>query len=160
VQPPDPERVAVVSQTTLSPEMADGIRDVLRARFPKLRQSASEDVCYATRNRQQAVRTLAAQVELVLVLGSSNSSNTRRLVETVQHAGGQARLITDLPDLAAVPLEQYATLGITSGASTPESFFKEILASLAARGFTTVEHLHAIIEQKLNFSLPILPDGE
>ena len=157
VQPADPDRVAVVSQTTLSPETADAIREVLRERFPQLRQPAREDVCYATRNRQQAVRTLAAQAELVLVLGSAESSNTRRLVETVRHAGGRAHLIGTRTDLMAVPVEQVRVLGVTSGASTPESFFAEILTDLASRGFTTVEHLHAVQEHTRTFRLPQMP---
>lgn len=158
-QPPDHEKVAVVSQTTLTPETADAIREVLRARFPRLRQPTREDVCYATRNRQQAVRTLAAQVEQVLVLGSPESSNTRRMVETVRHIGGQAHLIGTRADLAAVPLEQVHVLGVASGASTPESFFEEVLADLAARGFTTPEHLYAVAEHTWTFRLPPIPDG-
>ena len=158
VLPPDPERVAAVSQTTLTAETADLIREVLRKRFPRLRQPARADVCYATRNRQQAVRTLAAAVELVLVLGSAQSSNTRRLIETVEQAGGQARLVGSLADLAAVPVEPIQVLGIASGASTPEFFFAEILAGLAARGFSAVEHLHAVTEHPRTLRLPPLPE--
>ena len=159
VQPPDPGKVAVVTQTTLSAEMADSIRAVLQARFPQLRQPAREDVCYATRNRQQAVRALAAQAELVLVLGSANSSNTRRLLETAQQAGGRAQLVGTRDDLARVPFGNVCVLGITSGASTPESFLEEVLADLAARGFATVEHLHAVAEHTRAFRLPPMPDG-
>ena len=157
VQPADPEKVAVVSQTTLSPDMLDGIRNILQARFPQLRHPARKDVCYATRNRQQAIRILAGQVEQVLVLGSANSSNTRRLVETAQHAGGQAQLIATHADLAAVPVEQFNCLGVTSGASTPESFFTEVLDALAARGFTRVEDLQAVVEHTRAFRLPPMP---
>jgi len=157
VQPSNSCKVAVVSQTTLTPETADGIREALRARFPQLQQPARADVCYATRNRQQAVRTLAAQVELVMVLGSAKSSNTRRLVETAQHAGGRACLVGTLDALATVPVEEVNVLGIASGASTPESFFAEVLANLATRGFTTVEHLHAVPEHTRTFRLPPMP---
>ena len=156
-QPPDPGRVAVVSQTTLSPETADNIREVLRARFPLLRQPAREDVCYATRNRQQAVRMLAAQAELVLVLGSANSSNTIRLLETARQAGARAQLVDACADLADVPVEHVNTLGIASGASTPESFLEEALAMLATRGFTSVEHLHAVTEHTRTFLMPEMP---
>jgi 4-hydroxy-3-methylbut-2-enyl diphosphate reductase len=159
VQPPDPGRVAVVTQTTLSPETTEGIRNVLQARFPHLRLPAREDVCYATRNRQQAVRILAAQAPLVLVLGSENSSNTRRLVETARHAGAQAHLIGELADLAAVPLATATVVGIASGASTPESFLDEVLAALARQGFSTVEQLHAVAEHTRPFRLPEMPGG-
>ena len=161
VQPPDPHKVAVVTQTTLTAETADAIRETLRTRFPQLRQPVRADVCYATRNRQQAVRTLTAQVERVLVLGSAESSNTRRLVETVQQAGGQAYLIGSRADLAAVPVEQFQVLGVASGASTPETFFAEVLTDLATRGFLNVEHLHAVAEHTRTFRLPPLPgDGD
>lgn len=156
-QPPDPGRVAVVSQTTLRPETADSIRAVLRARFPQLRQPAREDVCYATRNRQQAVRMLAAQAELVLVLGSANSSNTIRLLETARQAGARAHLVGACDDLANLPLERVHVLGIASGASTPESFLEEALSILATRGFTIVEHLHAVPEHTRSFQLPEMP---
>jgi len=156
IQPPDPDRVAVVSQTTLSPEIADNVRAVLQMRFPQLRQPARDDVCYATRNRQQAVSTLATQADLVLVLGSANSSNTRRLFETARRAGGQAYLVSACADLTFVPVEQVTVLGIASGASTPESFLEEVLATLATRGFTTVEHLQAVPEHTRTFQLPAM----
>ena len=156
VQPPNADKIAVVTQTTLAPETADVIRDVLRSRFPRLIQPLRADVCYATRNRQQAVRMLTAQVELVLVLGSETSSNTRRLVETVQQAGGQAYLVGALEELDQAPVDPISILGITSGASTPESFFAEALHRLASRGFT-VEHLHAVPERARTFRLPPLP---
>jgi 4-hydroxy-3-methylbut-2-enyl diphosphate reductase len=156
VQPPDPDRVAVVSQTTLSPETADSIRALLRERFPRLRQPPREDICYATRNRQQAVRTLAQQADQVLVLGSANSSNTRRLVETAQQAGGRAHLVGSCADLARIPIEEARVLGIASGASTPESFITEVLSALAGRGFTAVEQLHAVAEHSHVFRPPVL----
>lgn len=158
VHPPDPDKVAVVTQTTLNPEMADGIRDILRARFPGLRQPAREDVCYATRNRQRAVRILATRVDQVLVLGSANSSNTRRLVETVRRGGGRAQLVGTHAELAALALGDVFSLGIASGASTPESFLNDVLANLASRGFATVEHLHAVPEHTRTFLLPAIPD--
>jgi len=156
-QPLDPAQVAVVSQTTLNPETADRVREALRRRFPKLRQPASEDICYATRNRQQAVKALAAQAELVLVLGSANSSNTIRLLETARQAGARAQLVDACADLADVPVEHVNTLGIASGASTPESFLEEALAMLATRGFTSVEHLHAVTEHTRTFLMPEMP---
>jgi len=157
-QPLDPAQVAVVSQTTLNPETADRVREALRRRFPKLRQPASEDICYATRNRQQAVKALAAQAELVLVLGSANSSNSRRLVETAQGAGARACLVSTREELAAVPVEAVCVLGVTSGASTPESFLEETLSALRARGFATVEHLQAVDEPLRTFR-PVKEEG-
>lgn len=156
-QPADPAKVALVAQTTLNPESTDVIRDTLRARFPHLRQPPREDVCYATRNRQQAVRILAAQAELVLVLGSENSSNSLRLVETVRQVGGRAQLIRFCADLPAVPLAPINVLGITSGASTPESFLRAVLADLTAMGFPAPEELHAVPEHTRTFRLPHMP---
>ena len=154
VEVADPNRVAVVTQTTLSPNMVDDIRTILRERFPALREAAHGDVCYATRNRQQAVRSLAACTDLVLVLGSSSSSNSRRLVETAQETGGRATLIGTVADLHNLDLGATHTLGITSGASTPASFLQETLAFLQKRGFSNVEHLHAVAEREMVFAPP------
>ena len=153
-QPADPARVAVVTQTTLRPERADDVRAVLRERFPGLREPVRADICHATRDRQEAARALAAAADLVLVLGSETSSNSRRLVETVARAGGRARLIGTRTALAGVPLAQTRTLGITSGASTPESFLLDVLADLRLLGFTAVEHLHAVPEPPRAFPPP------
>jgi 4-hydroxy-3-methylbut-2-enyl diphosphate reductase len=156
-QPADPARVAVVTQTTLSPERADQVRAALRERFPKLREPVRADICHATRDRQEAARALAQAADLVLVLGSETSSNSRRLVETVERAGGRARLVGSRPALAGVPLADVRTLGVTSGASTPESFLLDVLADLRPLGFTAVEHLHAVPERPRAFR-PVLVD--
>lgn len=144
---PDPRHVAMVTQTTLSQEMVASIRDVLRERFPDLRQPSREDVCYATRNRQLAVRLLAAQVQAVLVLGSAASSNSRRLAETARAAGCPAFLIGQPEDLRQVDLDGFTALGVTSGASTPESFLEAMLDALRARGFTEQACLGAVEER-------------
>ncbi len=157
VTPIDPNRVGVVSQTTLTPEITDGVLTILRTRFPLLRHPPHHDICYATRNRQLAVRILATRVQLVLVLGSPNSSNSRRLVETAHQAGCPAQLIGDETELDQVPLATIHTLGIASGASTPESFLQTLLAVLAQRGFTTVEPLYAVPENNHSFRLPAMP---
>lgn len=154
VCPPDPEKVATVTQTTLSPEMADAIRAVLRRRFPGLRQPARDDICYATRNRQQAVRILAGQVDQVLVLGSPASSNSRRLVEAACAAGGRALLVESREALRALPLDAVSVLGVTSGASTPESLLNDVLADLRARGFTDIACVRAVEEEARRFALP------
>jgi 4-hydroxy-3-methylbut-2-enyl diphosphate reductase len=140
---PDPARVAAVTQTTFRPETAAGILAVLKARFPLLRQPAATNVCHATRNRQEAVRRLAGQAERVLVLGSANSSNSLRLVETARAAGAQACLVSERSGVPAADLADVQVVGLTSGASTPESFLEEVLADLRAMGFTTVETLSA-----------------
>jgi len=154
VNPPNPDRVATVTQTTLSPEMADRIREALRARFPALRQPPKDDICYATRNRQQAVRILARQVELVLVLGSEASSNSKRLVEAACDAGGKALLVGSREALQSAPIDNISVLGMTSGASTPEGFLNDVLADLRTRGFSDVSCVCAVTEEARHFALP------
>ena len=158
VQPADPDRVAVVSQTTLSPETADAIREVLRERFPQLRQPAREDVCYATRNRQQAVRMLAQRCDRVVVLGSANSSNSQRLAETARAAGTEAVLVSEPEQLDGIAWHTAWAVGVTSGASTPESFLDEAVRILRERyGYPEPEWLTAVDEDSPVFTLPALP---
>lgn len=147
VQPTRPDRVAVVTQTTLSLEMVAGIIRALQTRFPDLRQSPKEDICYATRNRQQAVRALASQADEVLVLGSPTSSNSLRLVEVARAADCRAHLLPNREELARIPLDAVSVLGITSGASTPESFLKDVLEDLRALGFDPVTHLQTVADE-------------
>lgn len=132
---PEGQPVAAVSQTTISGEMYDGVMAVLQRRFPDLRMPARTDVCYATRNRQRAVRELARVSDFVIVLGSPSSSNSRRLVETAEHAGCRAALVSSADDLARLPLDdtEIEVVGVTSGASTPESFLEHVLTLLRAR---------------------------
>lgn len=151
--PADPARVAVVTQTTLSSEEADRIRAVLRRRFPGLRTPASDDICYATTNRQQAVKALAERVRLILVLGSQNSSNTRRLAEVASAAGVEAILVSRLEDIPAAVLDSQGDIGITAGASTPEPFITLVLKHLVAGGFDRTEHLETVSETT-HFHLP------
>lgn len=122
--------IAVVSQTTISAESFDRILRALHERYPNLQQPARTDICYATRDRQQAVQQLAPQVDLLLVLGSQNSSNSKRLVETARACGTPAELIGAVEDLRTLDLSQVKRLGITSGASTPESFLENVLENL------------------------------
>lgn len=131
----DPDRVGVVCQTTLSPECADKIIGILRSRFPRVSASNTRDICYATRNRQRAVQALAEFADLILVLGSPNSANTRRLVEVSGSAGCRALMISDLKALEGVSLEGVRVLGLTSGASTPETFLHGALERIRASGF-------------------------
>jgi 4-hydroxy-3-methylbut-2-enyl diphosphate reductase len=151
--PRDPAHVAVAMQTTLSDAEAEGIHAVLRRRFPALRTSAKGDICYATTNRQKAVKALAARTGTILVLGARNSSNTRRLAEVAKAAGAAAHLVSRMEDLASIDLDGGDTLGLTAGASTPESFIAEVLGRLREQGFDLVTTLETVHEE-IRFALP------
>lgn len=134
--------VAVVTQTTLSADLVDRVIDILKRRFPHLLVPSGTDICYATRNRQQAVRLLAQQCDRVLVLGSFNSSNSQRLVETARSEGTEAILIHSLDCLDQLDWSKNFHVGITSGASTPESFLGEVVQWLQEKaGYPEAEHL-------------------
>jgi 4-hydroxy-3-methylbut-2-en-1-yl diphosphate reductase len=141
VSVPNPELAGVVCQTTLSASFAESIVAILKSRFPKIRSPSKSDVCYATQDRQRAVQKLAAVAEMMLVVGSKNSANTRRLVEVSASAGCRSIQISDLDDMKNLSLDRISALGITSGASTPESFLNAVLKELAARGFKKLEHM-------------------
>ena len=152
---PTDRPVAVVTQTTLGAEQVDGIVSILRERFPSLRVPAGTDVCYATRNRQRAVRELARHCGCVLVLGSANSSNSQRLVETARTAGAEAHLVRSREVLAAIDWRARESVGITSGASTPEHFLADVKAYLQEReGFPEAEELVVAVEDPHLFRLP------
>lgn len=153
VQVPDPERVAVVTQTTLGVDDANEIVSVLRRRFPNLATPASGDICYATQNRQTAVKLLAEEADLVLVLGSDNSSNSRRLREVAEIAGARAHLIDDASEIEAAWLEGVECVAITAGASAPEHLVQDVLAFFKALGVEQVEEVEAV-EEKVTFILP------
>ncbi|HRR33584.1 MAG TPA: 4-hydroxy-3-methylbut-2-enyl diphosphate reductase [Kiritimatiellia bacterium] len=149
--------VAVVTQTTLGDEQVEAVMAVLRRRFPDLRLPSATDVCYATRNRQQAVRMLAGCCARVLVLGSANSSNSQRLVETARAAGAVAELVSTLEQMDGLGLERAEEVGLTSGASTPESFLDAAVGRLRERyGFPAPERLAAAEENSPVFKLPDL----
>ncbi len=150
----DPERVVWLSQTTLSvDETMETVRR-LRRRFPKLQDPPSDDICYATQNRQVAVKKIAAESDLVIVVGSSNSSNSVRLVEVaLEHGARAAHRVDDATEVDETWLDGVATVGVTSGASVPEILVQEVLAWLAERGYgPAVEVVSA--EEDLLFSLP------
>ncbi|MEC9342064.1 MAG: 4-hydroxy-3-methylbut-2-enyl diphosphate reductase [Pseudomonadota bacterium] len=130
VEVADPSRVAYVTQTTLSVDDTRAIIEVLKSRFPDLRGPDVRDICYATQNRQNAVRQLAGQVDLVLVVGAANSSNSRRLVEVALAAGCDAYRIAEAGDMRHEWLDDVDTLGITAGASAPEILIEELLDRL------------------------------
>jgi 4-hydroxy-3-methylbut-2-en-1-yl diphosphate reductase len=155
VQVRDPEKVAWLSQTTLSVAETRLIVEALRRRFPGLKDPPSDDICYATQNRQTAVQELARQAGLVLVIGSSNSSNSRRLVEVALRAGADAAyLVDDVSQVDPHWLERVTTVGVTSGASAPEVLVQEMLRHLAARGFEHVEEIQPV-QERMVFALPL-----
>ncbi len=136
VEVPDPDNVALATQTTLSLDDMSAIIEVLRSRFPKLYEPASSDICYATQNRQDAVKeTVAEGAELVLVVGSQNSSNSQRLVEVAQSRGADAYLIDDASDLDPRWMEGRERVSLTAGASAPEALVLGVAERLAGLGF-------------------------
>ena len=150
----DPERVAWLSQTTLSVDETNETVAALRRRFPALLDPPSDDICYATQNRQQAVKQIAAECDVVIVVGSANSSNSVRLVEVAREAGAKAaQLIDDADEIQASWFEGAKTVGVTSGASVPEQLVGRVLEQLAALGYGEVEEITAA-EERLLFALP------
>ena len=137
----DPTRIAYVTQTTLSVDETREIISVLRRRFPALHGPAKEDICYATTNRQRAVKKLLSQVELLLVIGSANSSNSQRLVEVAHAAGVPAHLIESERDLDERWLAGIETVGVTSGASAPEILVERLCEWFRTRGVREIREL-------------------
>jgi 4-hydroxy-3-methylbut-2-enyl diphosphate reductase len=153
LQVPDPTRLAFLTQTTLSLYDTQEVVARLRQRFPSIVGPASDDICYATQNRQEAVEALTREVELILVVGSANSSNSNRLVEVAQRAGVGARLIEDANDIDAASLEGIKTIGLTAGASAPEILVEQVSQRLSACGFTNHRDLD-LIREDVRFTLP------
>ncbi|MDD3838128.1 MAG: 4-hydroxy-3-methylbut-2-enyl diphosphate reductase [Phenylobacterium sp.] len=152
--PRDPANVAFVTQTTLSVEDTSEIVAVLRARFPAIAAPHKEDICYATTNRQEAVKTIASRSDVLLVLGSSNSSNSLRLVEVGKRAGAaSAHLIDDAGSLDLAWLGAARTVGVTAGASAPEVLVQGVIDKLAAAFDVEVEEVSAR-EETVSFKLP------
>jgi 4-hydroxy-3-methylbut-2-en-1-yl diphosphate reductase len=150
----DPEKVVWLSQTTLSVDETMETVRALRERFPALQNPPSDDICYATQNRQVAVKAMAPQCDLVLVVGSKNSSNSVRLVEVALTAGaGAGHLIDYAREIDDAWLEGVTTIGLTSGASVPEVLVRGVLDHLAERGWGSVEEV-TTAEETLTFSLP------
>jgi len=149
----DPDHVAFISQTTLSVDETRGIIERLRERFPKIVGPRTDDICYATTNRQAAVRELARECDVVLVIGSRNSSNSQRLVEVAADCGAPAHLIDNAGELDERWLDGARTVGITSGASAPESLVQELVDSFRARGVTDIAELE-VTREDVRFMLP------
>ena len=149
----DPEKVAYISQTTLSVDETRGIIERLHERFPAIIGPRTDDICYATTNRQAAVRRLATECDLVLVIGSRNSSNSQRLVEVARDYGAKAHLIDNARELDEGWLEGVRILGITSGASAPEELVQELVAHFRARGVSDISEL-TVTREDVRFMLP------
>jgi 4-hydroxy-3-methylbut-2-enyl diphosphate reductase len=150
----DPEKVVWLSQTTLSVDETTATVDALRVRFPKLIDPPSDDICYATQNRQVAVKDIAAESQLVIVVGSQNSSNSKRLVEVAKDYGADASYLVDYADqIDPSWLDGVTTVGVTSGASVPDALVTQVLEFLAKRGYDTVEEVESV-EEHMVFALP------
>jgi 4-hydroxy-3-methylbut-2-enyl diphosphate reductase len=150
----DPAKVAWLSQTTLSVDETNETVAALRERFPQLLDPPSDDICYATQNRQAAVKQIAEESDLVIVVGSRNSSNSVRLVEVALDAGaGASHLVDDASVIDPAWLEGVATIGVTSGASVPDDLVSGVLDRLAESGFDTVSEVEAVPERMV-FALP------
>jgi 4-hydroxy-3-methylbut-2-enyl diphosphate reductase len=149
----DGEKVAYLTQTTLSVDETKGVIDVLRERFPVLAGPRSDDICYATQNRQTAVKQLAGECQLILVIGAENSSNSKRLVEVARGHGCQSHLIPEASALDPAWFEGVETVAVTSGASAPEWLVDELVEALRQRGAEEVREVEAVPEN-VHFSLP------
>jgi 4-hydroxy-3-methylbut-2-en-1-yl diphosphate reductase len=154
VRIPDPRRVAYVTQTTLSVDETAEIIATLRRRFPDIEGPPESDICYATTNRQRAVKQLASEVDLLLVIGSRNSSNSNRLVETGRAAGVPAYLIEDETSIQERWLEDAETVGVTSGASAPETLVRRVCDWFRARGIEEILPAGSVVEDVF-FRLPV-----
>jgi len=152
----DPQRIAAVTQTTLSVDDTRDIMDTLKERFPALLTPKTDDICYATQNRQNAVKELVAVSDLVLVVGSRQSSNANRLVEVARQRGARAFLVDSIADVEPTMLEGVKALGLTASASSPEWLVEEIIGAFADRG-AQVELL-SVAKERVHFPLPMPAD--
>ena len=150
---PDPNRVAYLTQTTLSLDETTDIIAALKKRFPNIKGPAAQDICYATENRQVAVKEVASEADLVLVVGSDNSSNSNRLVEVARNLGTNAHLIDNYKDIKPAWLEAVKTIALTAGASAPECLVEEVVRFLTTQGFDNVNELE-VMPENVRFGLP------
>ncbi|MBB6174794.1 4-hydroxy-3-methylbut-2-enyl diphosphate reductase [Nocardiopsis mwathae] len=149
----DPERVSYLTQTTLAVDETREVIEALRARFPALRGPGSEDICYATTNRQNAVAAAAGDADVVLVVGSDNSSNSVRLTELARRLGTPAYLIDSADDIDPAWVTHAAVIAVSAGASAPPSLVDEVIEALARLGPVTVEE-HSVATEDVHFALP------
>ena len=150
----NPEKVAVITQTTLSMDDTRAIVDALKARFPKLVAPSKDDICYATQNRQNAVKAIAKEAEVILVIGAKNSSNSIRLTEVAEDAGRRAYLINDASEINPAWFGDVRCVGVTSGASAPEHLVQEVVDALRRFGAAHVEEWE-LTREDVSFGLPL-----
>ena len=148
---PDPDRLSYLTQTTLSVDETNAIVEILRERFPGIQEPPRDDICYATQNRQDAVKAIALRADVVLVIGSDNSSNSNRLAEVSRQLGTPAHLVDDETEVDAAWLAGADVVGLTSGASAPEHLVERMLAWLAEQGAAEVEEV-TLAKESLRFS--------
>jgi len=149
----NPESLAFVTQTTLSMDDTSVVIDALRAQFPQIQGPRKDDICYATQNRQDAVKTLAEESQLVLVVGSVNSSNSNRLKELAERMGSQAYLVDNASEIDSSWLQGVTSVGVTAGASAPEVLVNEVIARLVSEGGAAPQELKGR-EENVSFSMP------
>ena len=150
---PDPDKVAYLTQTTLSVDDTRDCIEALRRRFPTIVGPSKDDICYATQNRQAAVKTVASEVDVLLVIGAANSSNANRLVEVSRVMGTPSHLINDKNDVRPEWLEGARRVGVTAGASTPEFLVTEVVEEIRRRRPAEVREVH-VVEEDVRFGLP------
>ena len=150
---PDPERVAYLTQTTLSLDETTHVIEALRRKFPKIQGPHAQDICYATENRQTAVKEVAAECDLLLVVGSDNSSNSNRLVEVACNLGAKSYLIENFRSIEPEWLKGVKTVGLTAGASAPEILVQEAVTYLQEQGFTDLREVE-VMPEHVRFGLP------
>jgi len=150
---PDPNRVAYLTQTTLSLDETKDIIAALKQKFPNIKGPAAQDICYATENRQVAVKHVASEADLLLVVGSENSSNSNRLVEVARNLGTNSHLIDNCNDIEESWLDGVKTIALTAGASAPECLVEETVTFLAGKGFGSVQELE-LMPENVRFGLP------
>ena len=150
---PDPHRVAYLTQTTLSLDETKDIIAALKEKFPNIKGPAAQDICYATENRQVAVKQVASEADLLLVVGSENSSNSNRLVEVARNLGTKAHLIDSCTDIESEWLKGVKTIALTAGASAPEHLVEETVTFLRDKGFGNVQELE-VMPENVRFGLP------
>src|ERR1700720_1879494 len=150
---PDPARVRYLTQTTLSLDETRDIIERLKERFPHIQGAQTQDICYATENRQMAVKAVSEFVDLLLVVGSQNSSNSKRLVEVGDNFGVRSYLVNDRSDVDAMWLDGVKNVGVTAGASAPEHLVQELIEYLNEHGFQQLEEIE-LVDEDVRFSLP------
>ncbi len=150
---PDPDRIAYITQTTLSLDETKDIIAALRLKFPHIEGPAAQDICYATENRQIAVKDVSGDADLLLVVGSDNSSNSNRLVEVARNLGTSSHLIENFRAIRPEWLKGVKTLALTAGASAPECLVEEVITFLADAGFTNVREIE-VMPENVRFGLP------